>query len=153
MRCFSIGYGSLLIIFSWGCTVATPGTSLRPVVLKDSTEYDPAKAKHAWVFVDGIQHGTTPTTVQIQRSFEISSVSLHLGEDFTEVRRYEFERSVTSNRVMQDFTFQGNYDGQILTFTPWELSRDKKDRFMIPFYRQPVQVIDHEYDLVIIVAE
>ena len=143
----------LLMMLSWGCVTTPPGVSVTSRAPRDTTSSGPVQVKRAWVFVEGRQQGTTPATVRIRRDYEITNVSLHVGRDFEEVRRYELERSVTSNRIMQDYTFQGAYDGQMLTFNSTELSRDNKDRLIVPFYPNPVQIVDHEYDLVLIISQ
>ncbi len=103
---------------------------------KDTDSSGPFQGKRAWILVEGPQRGSTPATVRIRRDYEVTNASLHTGKNFDEVRRYELERSVTSNRIMQDYTFQGAYDGGTLTFNPTELARDNKVRFIVPFYPQ-----------------
>ncbi len=144
----------LVAVLLWGCITTPLGVTVTSRAPKDSTSTsEPLQVKRAWVFVDGSQQGTTPATVRIRRSYEITNVSLRVGKDFDEVRRYELERSVTSNRIMQDYTFRGTNDGGLLTFTSTELSRDRKGHFIVPYYQGPVQILDHEYDLVLIVTE
>jgi len=142
-----------LAVLAWGCVTTPPGVTITSRAPKDTASSGPIQVKRAWVFVEGSQQGTTPATVRIRRDYEITNVSLHVGQNFDEVRRYEIERSVTSNRIMQDFTFQGASDGGILTFNSTELSHDSKGRFIVPFYQNPVQIVDHEYDLVLIVTQ
>ena len=145
----------LLAVLVWGCVTTPLGVTITSRAPEDTTSTRPApiEAKRAWIFVEGSQQGTTPATVRIRRSFEITNVSLHVGQTFEEVRRYEIERSVTSNRIMQNYTFQGSYDGGTLTFNSTELSQDKKGRYIIPYYANPIQIIDHEYDLILILTE
>ncbi|MCY3999602.1 MAG: hypothetical protein OXF06_11430 [Bacteroidetes bacterium] len=141
------------VLLLWGCITTPLGVTVTSRAPKDSSGSQPFSVKRAWLFVDGSQQGSTPATVRIRRDYEISNVSLHVGKNFDEVRRYELERSVTSNRIMMDYTFQGTYDGEFLTFTSAELTRDQKGRYIVPFFRETVQIIDHEYDLVLIVSE
>lgn len=143
----------LLAVLLWGCITTPLGVTVTSRAPKDSTSSGPVQAKRAWVFVESSQQGTTPATVHIRRSYEITNVSLRVGQDFDEVRRYELERSVTSNRIMQDYTFQGINDGGYLTFNSTELSRDSKGRLIVPYYQSPIQILDHEYDLVLIVTQ
>ncbi len=51
------------------------------------------------------------------------------------------------------YDFRGTLDGTFPTFTVQELSKDKNGYYIIPFYERPIQILDHEYDLVIIVRE
>ena len=141
------------VLLIWGCITTPLGVTVTSRAPKDSSSSQPFSVKRAWLFIDGSQQGSTPATVRIRRDYEISNISLHVGKNFDEVRRYELERSVTSNRIMMDYTFQGSYDGEFLTFTSTELTRDQKGRYIVPFFTEPVQIIDHEYDLVLIVSE
>ncbi len=143
----------LLAVLLWGCITTPLGVTVTSRAPKDSTSSGPVQVKRAWVFIEGSQQGTTPATVRIRRSYEITNVSLRVGQDFDEVRRYELERSVTSNRIMQDYTFRGTNDGGYLTFNSTELSRDSKGRLIVPYYQGPIQILDHEYDLVLIVTQ
>ncbi|MCY4204995.1 MAG: hypothetical protein OXE92_04630 [Bacteroidetes bacterium] len=152
MKFFLIPAVFLAILF-WGCITTPLGVTITSRAPKDSTSSGPVQIKRAWIFVEGSQQGTTPATVRIRRDYEITNVSLHVGQNFDEVRRYEIERSVTSNRIMQDFTFQGSSDSGMLTFNSTELSRDSKGRFIVPYYQYPLQIVDHEYDLVLIVTQ
>jgi len=144
---------TVVVALVWGCVTTPMGVSITSRAPKDSTSTGSVSAKRAWLFIDGYQQGTTPATVRIRRNYEISDISLHVGQTFDEVRRYELERSVTSNRIMMDFTFQGSFDSGMLTFNYTELSRDKEGHYIIPYYESPFQIIDHEYDLLIIVSE
>ncbi len=142
----------IAITLLWcGCGITPKGVLVTAGNTNDSASTSTLPLKSAWIFIDGMQRGATPATVRIQRSYEVSDISLRVGENFDEVRRYELERSITSNRVMQDYTFQGSYDGGMLTFHSTELSHDSKGRYIIPFYQSPIQIIDQEYDLVLIV--
>ncbi len=133
--------------------VSTPaGVSITSRAPQDTTAWD-GEAKRAWIFIEGTQHGATPATVTIRRSFEITNLSLHVGSEFRQVRRYEFERTVTGSRRMMDFSFSGDFQGGYLTFTTHELSQDRRGRYVVPYYDNPIQVVDHEYDLVLIVQE
>ncbi|MCY4170462.1 MAG: hypothetical protein OXF08_02560 [Bacteroidetes bacterium] len=143
----------LLVLLIGGCVTTPMGVSVTSRAPKDSTSSGAVSPKRAWLFVDGYQQGATPATVRIRRNYEVSDISLHVGPEFDEVRRYELERSVTSNRIMMDFTFQGSYDSGMLTFNYTELSRDSQGHYVIPYYDRPFQIIDHEYDLVLIVSE
>ncbi len=142
-----------LLFYSGG--VSTPaGVTVTSRTPKDAPESNAAwQVKRAWVFVEGVQQVVTPATITVRRSFEITNVSLHVGPNFDQVRRYEIERTVTGSRRMADFSFRGTLDGAFPTFTTQELSRDKKGNYIIPFYERPIQILDHEYDLVIIVRE
>ncbi len=142
----------LLAILNGGCIMSPAGLTVTSHPTKDSTSTASDELKRAWIFVDGSQQGTTPATIQIRRSYEISDISLRVGQNFDEVRRYELERSITSNRIMQDYTFQGSYDGGMLTFNSNELSHDRKGNYIIPFYQAPIQIIDHDYDLMLIIS-
>jgi len=145
---------SATICFGAGCLAIPAGVSVQSRAPTDSTETaGPFIAKRAWIFVDGFQLNATPATITIRRSFEVSNVSLHVGPTFSEVRRYEIERSITSSRRMMDFSFRGSYDSGYLTFASTELSQDRKGRYIIPYYDNPIQIIDHEYDLILIVRE
>ena len=142
-----------MVMLGWGCVTTHPGVHVTSGAPEDTASSGPFQGKRAWIFVEGLQRGSTPATVRIRRDYEVTNVSLHTGKNFDEVRRYELERSVTSNRIMQDYTFQGAYDGGTLTFNSTELARDNKGRFIVPFYQVPVQVVDHEYDLVLLVTQ
>ena len=100
-----------------------------------------------------MQQSTTPATVTVRRSFEVTNVSLHVGAKFEKVRHYEIERTVTGSRRMLDFSFSGGFQGGYLTYNVTELELDRKGRHIIPFYEGPIQVIDHEYDLVLLVQQ
>ena len=137
-----------------GCLSTPAGVSITSRAPKDSTESQaPFEAKRTWIFVEGTQTSTTPATVTVRRSFEVTNVSLHVGATFEEVRHFEIERTVTASRTMLDYTFSGSFNGGYLTFNATELSQDRKGRYIIPYFEGPIQIIDHEYDLVLIVQE
>ncbi len=143
-----------ILLFLFACVSTPAGVTITSRAPKDttSTEGD-FQVKRAWIFVEGLKQSTTPATINIRRSFEITNVSLHTGPTFEEVRRYEIERIVTASRRMLDYSFNGGFEGGMITFNASELSRDRKGRFIIPFYPYPIQIIDHEYDLVLLVRE
>ena len=144
----------ILFLFMFvGCVTTPLGVSITSRAPADTTASPsgPPVPKRAWIFVEGVQQSTTPATVTVRREFEITNVSLHVGASFEKVRHYEIERVVTASRVMMDYSFRGSSDGGILTFNTTELSQDRKGRFMIPFYAGPIQIVDHEYDLELIV--
>ena len=137
-----------------GCVSTPLGVTITSRAPADSSEAAlPPMVKRAWIFVEGSQQSTTPATVTVRRSFEITNVSLHVGADFEKVRHYEIERSVTGSRRMLDFSFQGSFQGGYLTYSVGELSRDSKGRYIVPYFEAPIQIIDHEYDLVLVVQE
>ncbi len=137
-----------------GCVSTPAGVTITSRAPKDSTESNTRwQAKRAWIFVEGVQQTTTPATITIRRSFEITNVSLHVGPNFDQVRRYEIERTATGSRSTLDFSFRGTLDNTYPTFTVQELPKDSKGNYIIPFYDRTIQILDHEYDLVIIVKE
>lgn len=144
-----------LLLVQTGCVSTPAGVSVESRAPKDTVENaGPFIPKRAWIFIEGSQLGAaTPATVTVRRSFEVTNVSLHVGSAFEEVRRYEIERSVSASRRMMDYSFSGSFSGGYMTFTANELSKDRKGRYIIPFYSNPIQIIDHEYDLVMIVRE
>ena len=120
----------------------------------DTTDSNNAfQPKRAWIFVEGTQQSKTPATMTIRRSFEVTNVSLHTGASFEQVRRYEIERTVTASRRMLDYSFSGGVESGMITFNAQELSKDRKGNYIIPYYPSPIQIIDLEYDLVLIVRE
>ena len=152
---FATVYACVLLLVA-GCVSTPAGVTIASRAPKDTTETAadaPFQTKRAWIFVEGMQQSKTPATITVRRSFEVTNISLHVGADFEQVRRYEIERVVTSNRRMLDYSFSGSVDGGYVTFTTTELSRDKKGTYIIPFYERPLQIIDHEYDLVLLVME
>ncbi len=144
-------WASLLAVFA-GCLTTPAGVTIASRAPEDTTEWT-GQPRRAWIFVEGIQQSATPATVTVRRSFEITNVSLHVGSDFEQVRRFEIERTVTASRRMLDYSFSGSYEGGYLTFNATELSRDSRGRYRIPYFDYPIQVIDHEYDLVLIVMD
>ena len=151
---FAPGTLILALLLVWGCVAGPAGVSIESRAPADTTEAAAAFVpQRAWVFVEGVQKGTTPATLRIRRSFEVTHFSLHVGPEFEEVRRYEIERSDTYNRTMLDYTFSGTSDGGVRTFNHTELGQDRRGRFIIPYFEYPVQIVDHEYDLVVIVSE
>lgn len=149
----SVAFAVALLFFS-GCVSTPAGVTVTSRAPKDSTESNtPWQVKRAWVFVEGVQQVVTPATITVRRSFEITNVSLHVGPNFDQVRRYEIERTITGSRRTLDFSFRGSLDGTYPTFTVQELSKDKNGYYIIPFFDRPIQIIDHEYDLEIIVRE
>ena len=143
-----------LLLFLAGCVSTPAGVRITSRAPQDTTQSsDPFEVKRAWIFIEGIQQSTTPATITIRRSFEVTNISLHVGANFDQVRRYEIERTVTASRRMLDYSFNGSVDGGYITFRANELSRDKKGTYLIPFYAQPIQIIDHEYDLELIIME
>ncbi len=141
-------------ILTTGCVPGPAGVTIESRTPPDSTkDKGPFLIKRAWVFVEGTQLGATPATVRVRRSFEVTHVSLHVGASFEQVRRYEIERTVTASRRMMDFSFSGSYNSGYLTFTATELSRDRQGRYIVPYFDHPIQIIDHEYDLVLIVED
>ncbi len=147
---------AFVLLLVVGCVSTPPGVTITSRAPQDTTETEssaPFQAKRAWIFVEGIQQSRTPATITVRRSFEITNISLHVGADFEQVRRYEIERVVTSNRRMLEYSFSGSVDGGFLTFNATELARDKKGRYIIPFYNGPLQIIDNEYDLVLLIRE
>ena len=142
----------LVLLLLVGCVTTPLGVNITSRAPADTTaSQGPPVPKRAWIFVEGVQQSSTPATVTVRREFEITNVSLHVGADFRKVRHYEIERVVTASRVMMDYSFRGSNDGGLLTFNTTELSQDRKGRFMIPFYTGPIQIVDHEYDLELIV--
>jgi len=142
------------LLFFSGCVSTPAGVTVTSRTPKDATESNtPWQVKRAWVFVEGVQQVVTPATITVRRSFEITNVSLHVGPNFDQVRRYEIERTITGSRRTLDFSFRGSLDGTYPTFTVQELSKDKNGYYIIPFFDRPIQIIDHEYDLEIIVRE
>ena len=149
----SVAFAVALLFFS-GCVSTPAGVTVTSRAPKDSTESNtPWQVKRAWVFVEGVQQVVTPATITVRRSFEITNVSLHVGPNFDQVRRYEIERTATGSRSALDFSFRGILDNTYPTFTVQELPKDSKGNFIIPFYDRTIQILDHEYDLVIIVKE
>ena len=140
--------------FFWhaGCVSTPAGVTIVSRAPKDSTDLPP-QVKRAWIFVEGVQQSATPATVTVRRSFEITNVSLHTGPQFEKVRHYEIERNVTGSRRMLDYSFSGSFQGGYLTYSTGELSRDRKGRYIIPYFNGPIQIIDHEYDLVLLVQQ
>jgi len=149
----SVAFAVALLFFS-GCVSTPAGVTVTSRTPKDATDSNtPWQVKRAWVFVEGVQQVITPATITVRRSFEITNVSLHVGPNFDQVRRYEIERTITGSRRMLDFSFRGTLDGAYPTFTVQELSKDSKGNYIIPFYDRTIQIIDHEYDLEIIVRQ
>ena len=147
---------AIALVFLAGCVTTPPGVTITSRAPEDTTESTSNAAwqtKRAWIFVEGVKQLATPATVTVRRSFEITNVSLHVGPNFDQVRRYEIERTVTGSRRMADFSFSGRVSEGFVTFSTRELSQDKKGNYIIPFYEQPIQIVDNEYDLVIIVRE
>ncbi len=145
---------AVALLFFSGCVSTPAGVTVTSRTPKDATESNtPWQVKRAWVFVEGVQQVITPATITVRRSFEITNVSLHVGPNFEQVRRYEIERTITGSRRMLDFSFRGTLDGAYPTFTVQELSKDSKGNYIIPFYDRTIQIIDHEYDLEIIVRQ
>lgn len=143
-----------VLLFLAGCVNTPPGVRITSRAPVDTTQSSaPFQVKHAWIFVEGMQQITTPATITVRRSFEVTNISLHVGADFEQVRRYEIERTVTASRRMLDYSFNGSVASGYLTFNANELSRDKKGNYLIPYYERPIQIIDHEYDLELIVME
>ena len=155
MRClalFASVFAGVLLLLA-GCVSTPPGVTITSHAPEDTTETEaPFQTKRAWIFVEGVQQNKTPATVKVRRSFEITNISLHVGANFEEVRRYEIERVVTSNRRMLEYSFSGSVDGGYITFNALELSKDKKGRYIIPYFNGPLQIIDNEYDLVLLVV-
>ena len=146
-----------LVLLLGGCAATPAGVRITPRAPTDTTEQDKAstsiQSKRAWIFVEGMQQSKTPATVLVRRSFNVTNVSLHTGAQFEQVRRYEIERTVTNNRRMLDYSFSGSRDGGMITFNTLELSRDRKGNYIIPYFNRPIQILDNEYDLVLIVRE
>lgn len=145
---------ALVLFMLAGCVSTPAGVTISSRAPKDTTESSSAwQPKRAWIFIEGVQQSATPATVTVRRSFEVANVSLHVGPEFKEVRRYDIERTITGSRRAIDFSFRGSLDGAYPTFTTQELSKDKDGVYIIPYYERAIQIIDHEYDLVIIVRE
>ena len=145
---------AVALLFFSGCVSTPAGVTVTSRTPKDAPESNAAwQVKRAWVFVEGVQQIVTPATITVRRSFEITNVSLHVGPNFDQVRRYEIERTITGSRRMLDFSFRGTLDGAYPTFTAQELSKDSKGNYIIPYYERAIQIIDHEYDLEIIVRQ
>ena len=143
----------LVLLLAAGCVTTPLGVRITSRAPADTTAAPgPPLPKRAWIFVEGMQQSSTPATVTIRREFEVTNVSLHVGASFEKVRHYEIERVRTASRVMMDYSFRGSVHGGMLTFTTTELSQDRKGRFMIPFYSGPIRIVDHEYDLELIVT-
>ena len=145
---------AVALLFFSGCVSTPAGVTVTSRTPKDAPESNAAwQVKRAWVFVEGVQQVITPATITVRRSFEITNVSLHVGPNFEQVRRYEIERTITGSRRMLDFSFRGTLDGAYPTFTAQELSKDSKGNYIIPYYERAIQIVDHEYDLEIIVRQ
>ena len=140
------------VLTAAGCVTTPAGVTITSRAPKDTTNLPPM-AKRAWIFVEGVKQSTTPATVTVRRSFEITNVSLHVGIDFEKVRHFEIERNISSSRKMLDYSFTGSFQSGYLTYASTELDRDRKGRYIIPYFNAPIQIIDHEYDLVLLVQE
>ena len=146
--------GCMLVFFHAGCVSTPAGVTIASRAPKDTTQAaGPPMVKRAWIFVEGVQQSTTPATVTVRRSFEITNVSLHVGADFEKVRHYEIERNISGSRRMLDFSFSGSFQSGYLTYSATELTIDRKGRYIIPYFDGPIQIIDHEYDLVLLVQQ
>lgn len=133
-----------VLLFSGGCS-SSGGVTVIP-----ATGGDPAfQTRNAFIFVDGKQRGVTPATVRIRRSFGTSQVSLRAGPEFTILRAFEIEWTVTGSRTMTEFTF-GNED-RVYDLT--DLSKTKDGTYVIPYFAHPVLVEDREFNFFIIVEE
>lgn len=136
------------------CVSTPPGVTVATHAPKDTTDANGEwKARRAWIFIDGMQQGTTPATVTLRREFGVDALSLHVGSRFEEVRRYEVERIITSSRRDLDYSFRGGFSNGTLTFNAAELSKDKDGTYVIPFYEVPIQIVDNDYDLLLIVKQ
>lgn len=124
--------------------------SSKTVADEDLTDYDPQLIKSARVFVDGKEKAVTPATINIRRSFGEMDVSLVSGGKT--VRRFELERTYTSEAGELEYSYFGDESGPVTQFDVSALSRTRKGAFIIPNMGQPIQIDDREYGLTLLVV-
>lgn len=140
----------LLVLLAAGCSSSRPDADETAIKPEDA----PPPAGNAWVFVNNRQRGTTPMTIHVRRSFEENDISLRVGPKFQVIRRYEIERAVSGNRRQLDFSFgSSSVAGGYRTIDVEDLRTTRKGIILIPYYEEPIQVEDHQYQLTILVEQ
>ncbi|ARA93222.1 MAG: hypothetical protein D6685_00205 [Bacteroidetes bacterium] len=136
-----------VLLAAAGCT---PRVKLPENPLPDTPTVPPGTS--AWIYVDGREKGVTPNTIQVRRGFGETTVALVAWDETQRV--YEIERYYTSNRSELDYSFgTTSIDGRVLTIDSETLERDKKGRYLVPYYASPIAIEDRHFNLTILVLQ
>lgn len=149
MRCaWLLPLALALLLPAAGCTTTASAPDA------ETPTAAPRQIQSAFLFVDGRQRGVTPAEVRVRRNLGRNEVTLRVGPKLRTVRRYEFEYTSGSSRVMLDYTFGQASEGGIQRFYASELPSRKKGRVVtIPYYNRPILIVDREYQLSIYVED
>ena len=141
----------LLLSALFGCALLVAGCALTGPRTKKQAE--PAKKaervfpeRRADVLVEGDYRSTTPGTIRIRRGFGERYVALH--ENGKPVRAFRVEpiyTSVRSDMAYFDLNPTGPIDVQ-------DLPTDNDTLYTIPYFSGPIEIVDREFDLTLIVA-
>ena len=147
MRCaWLLPLALVLLLPAAGCTTTAPEAEARTAA--------PREIKSAFLYVDGRQRGVTPAEVRVRRNLGRNEVTLRVGPKLRTVRRYEFEYTPGSGRVMLDYTFGQASEGGIQRIYASDLPSRKKGRIVtIPYYDRPILIVDREYQLSLYVED
>lgn len=138
---------TLFLLGAMGCS---PKTKLPENPLPESPTVPVGTA--AWIYIDGREKGVTPTTIQVRRGFGETTVALVAREETQRV--YEVERVYTSSRSELDYTFgTSSIEGGVRTIDAEDLERDKKGRYLVPYYETPIAIEDRYFSLTILVLQ
>lgn len=127
-----------------GCVFLVAGCAPTGARTKKADRVFPER--HADVLVEGDYRSTTPGTIRIRRGFGERHIALY--ENGKPVRTYLLEPVYTSNRSDIAF-FNPNPTGPI---DVQDLPTANDTLYTIPYFSQPIEIVDREFDLTLIVA-
>lgn len=140
----------LLLSALIGCVFLGAGCALtgaRPQQAEPAKKAEPVfPERRADVLVEGDYRSTTPSTVEVRRSFGERHVSLYVNGEM--VRAFEVEPVRTSNRDWVSPTGSG----PMATIDVQNLPTQNDTLYIIPHFEHSVEIVDREFDLTLIVA-
>ena len=137
---FALLAGMLLAV---GCASTTPSTSTQE---GEEKKEEAPPARRADVLVEGDYRTTTPGTIQVRRGFGERYVSLRVNGEI--VRTFDFERVYTANRA--DVTYFNL--GTSRSFDVRNLPTKNDTLYAVPYYNHPIEVVDNEFGLTLIIS-
>ncbi|MGI9174219.1 MAG: hypothetical protein ACR2GR_02715 [Rhodothermales bacterium] len=131
------------MLLTAGCASTTPSTSTQE---EEAKKEEAPPARRADVLIEGDYRTTTPGTIQVRRGFGERYVALRVNGEV--IRTFDVEQIYTSNRA--EVTY---FDlGTSLTFDVRNLPTKNDTLYAIPYYNHPIEVVDNEFGLTLIVS-
>ena len=132
------------MLLAAGCASTTPAPPTAEE--EEAQEETPPPARRADVLVEGDYRTTTPGTIQVRRGFGERYVSLRVNGEI--VRTFDFERVYTANRA--DVTYFNL--GTSRSFDVRNLPTKNDTLYAVPYYNHPIEVVDNEFGLTLIIS-